>query len=304
MEELSLIHGYLRQNKKFPAVWCPGCGAGAIMNAILRTVKKLEWDKNDIVMVSGIGCSSRMPTYVDFNTLHTTHGRAIPYATGIKLSKPKLNVIVITGDGDGLAIGGNHFIHACRRNIDLTVVVVNNWIYGMTGGQVSPTTPEGKFAHTAPYGSIDPPFDISKMAAASGASFVARSTVYSVVQMTKHIEGGMRHNGLSIVEVMSPCPELFGRLNNQRSAVCQLEYLKDKQVPLAKWNKMKPEERKEGQFPVGIFVHEERPEYCTSYFKMARQLQKEAGTEDPEELESNLIDANDQISDSKELPNA
>ncbi len=137
----SPIYDYLRYKKKFPTVWCPGCGIGTIMGAIIRAVMSLGYDKNDVVMVSGIGCSSRMPVYVDFNTLHTTHGRAIAFATGIKLAKPHLKLIVVTGDGDGLAIGGNHFIHAARRNIDITHILINNSIYGMTGGQYSPTTP-------------------------------------------------------------------------------------------------------------------------------------------------------------------
>ena len=276
MEELSLIHKYLRQNKKFPSVWCPGCGAGAIMNAILRCVQKLGYEKNDVVMVSGIGCSSRMPTYVDFNTMHTTHGRALPFATGVKLSSPNLKVIVITGDGDGLAIGGNHFIHAARRNIDITTIVVNNWIYGMTGGQVSPTTPEGKFAHTAPYGSIDPPFDIAKIAVAAGASYVARGSVYSIIQTTKYIEQALEHKGFSVVEAMSPCPELFGRLNNQKTPVLQLEYLKDHQVPLKKWNSLAIEEQGKDDFPVGVFVNDDkRPEYCDAYYSMSEKLQKD-----------------------------
>ncbi len=275
MEELSTLHGYLRHNKKFPAVWCPGCGAGTIMNSILRTVQKLGYEKNDIVMVSGIGCSSRMPTYVDFNTLHTTHGRALAFATGVKISNPRLKVIVITGDGDGLAIGGNHFIHACRRNIDITTIVVNNWIYGMTGGQVSPTTPEARFAHTAPYGNIDPPFDAVKLATAAGASFVARSTVYSVVQMTKYIEQAFEHKGFSVVEAMSPCPELFGRLNKQKSPVEQLEYLKAHAVPIKKWDATPVEERDSEDFPVGVFVDEKRREYCESYYAMSALLQQE-----------------------------
>lgn len=275
MEELSTLHSYLRHNKKFPSVWCPGCGAGAIMNAILRTVQKLKYEKNDIVMVSGIGCSSRMPTYVDFNTLHTTHGRALPFATGVKMSNPRLKVIVITGDGDGLAIGGNHFIHASRRNIDITAIVVNNWIYGMTGGQVSPTTPEGKFAHTAPYGNIDPPFDTVKLATAAGASFVARSSVYEIIKLTKYIEEAFEHKGFSVVEAMSPCPELFGRLNNQRTPVSQLEYLKKHAVPLKKWDAMDPEKRDPADFAVGKFVDEKRREYCDAYFAMSELLQQE-----------------------------
>jgi len=160
----------LRPGKKFPHVWCPGCGHGIVQGAIIRAVQKLGWSRDEMVMVSGIGCSSRMPVYVDFNSLHTAHGRAIAFATGVKLHNPKLHVIVITGDGDALAIGGNHFIHACRRNADLTVILMNNNIYGMTGGQYSPTTPIGKRASTASYGTAERDFDPCALAQAAGAA--------------------------------------------------------------------------------------------------------------------------------------
>ncbi|HKJ88351.1 MAG TPA: thiamine pyrophosphate-dependent enzyme, partial [Gammaproteobacteria bacterium] len=168
---------YLRADK-LPHIWCPGCGHGTVLKSLIRAVDKSGFEKNDICMVSGIGCSSRTPGYVDFNTLHTLHGRAFAFATGVKMGNPRLKVIVVTGDGDALAIGGNHFIHACRRNIDLTVLVYTNAIYGMTGGQYSPTTPQEKIATTSRYGNIEPPFDTCKMAQASGASFVARGTAY------------------------------------------------------------------------------------------------------------------------------
>jgi 2-oxoglutarate ferredoxin oxidoreductase, beta subunit (EC 1.2.7.3) len=177
----SRIHErYLRHTKKFPNVWCAGCGIGIVLGAIIRAVDSLGLDKNDIAMVSGIGCTGRMPVYVDFNTLHTTHGRALAFATGLKLVRPEMRVIVVMGDGDALAIGGNHFIHAARRNIGLTAIVVNNATYGMTGGQYSPTTPLGALSTTAPYGHIEPPFQIAELAQCAGAAFVARSTVYHV----------------------------------------------------------------------------------------------------------------------------
>ncbi|RKZ32211.1 2-oxoacid:ferredoxin oxidoreductase subunit beta, partial [bacterium] len=179
--QLSEIHEYMRWRKRFPTVWCSGCGIGTVMGAIIHAVHELQIPKDDIALISGIGCSSRMPIYVDFNTLHTTHGRALPFATGVKLVRPEMTVIVVSGDGDGLAIGGNHFIHSCRRNIDINMILINNSIYGMTGGQVAPTTPLGAFAHTAPYGNIDPPFDAVELSLASGATFVARSTTYHVM---------------------------------------------------------------------------------------------------------------------------
>ena len=171
------VHHFLRQ-RFFPHMWCPGCGHGTVLNSLLRAVEELGLSKNEIVMASGIGCSSRISGYVDFHTLHTLHGRALAFATGVKLSKPELNVIVPMGDGDALAIGGNHFIHACRRNIDMTAIVMNNRIYGMTGGQFSPMSGVGINATTAPFHNIDRDFDVVEMATAAGATFVARSTTY------------------------------------------------------------------------------------------------------------------------------
>ena len=175
----------LRGNKQFPTVWCPGCGNGVVLSSIVRAINKLGIDKNYVTLVSGIGCSGRLPAYVDVNTVHTTHGRALAYATGIKLAKPEMEVIVVMGDGDSLAIGGNHFIHTARRNIELTAIIINNRIYGMTGGQYSPATPTGSISTTSSYGNIDQPFDISKMAEVAGAGFVARSTVYHVAEVVR-----------------------------------------------------------------------------------------------------------------------
>ncbi|MFZ3048675.1 MAG: thiamine pyrophosphate-dependent enzyme, partial [Desulfatirhabdiaceae bacterium] len=174
---------YIRE-RFFPHMWCPGCGHGIVLNAMLRAIDRLGLNKNDIVMVSGIGCSSRISGYVDFHTLHTIHGRALTFATGVKMSRPELNLIVPMGDGDALAIGGNHFIHAARRNIDMTAIVMNNRIYGMTGGQYSPLSGPGMLATTAPYRNIDQGFDIVNLATAAGATFVARTTTYHVQQIT------------------------------------------------------------------------------------------------------------------------
>src|SRR6056297_4012169 len=170
------IYKYLREDK-LPHIWCPGCGHGTILNSLVRAIDDTEMDPDKTVVVSGIGCSGRAPGYLKFDTLHTTHGRAIAFATGIKLANPELNVIVLTGDGDGSAIGGNHLIHGCRRNIDHTVILFNNQIYGMTGGQFSPMTPEGANATTAPYGNIDRNFDLCSLSESAGATFVARGAV-------------------------------------------------------------------------------------------------------------------------------
>jgi len=221
------VHKYLRTNKKFPHVWCAGCSNGIVLGSIIRAVDELKIKKDDIAMVSGIGCSSRMPVYVDFNTMHTLHGRAIPHATGIKMFKPNMNVLVVTGDGDATAIGGNHFIHACRRNLNLTVILINNNIYGMTGGQFSPTTPTGDRATTCPYGNIDPNFDICNLAIGAGATFVARTTAFHAVEMQKLIKEAIEHPGFALVEIMSTCPVIFGRLNKKGGPAEMLATLRD-----------------------------------------------------------------------------
>lgn len=261
---------YLR-DQKFPLIWCAGCGHGIVMKAILRAVGRVGWDQDKTVMISGIGCSSRMPGYVDFNTLHTTHGRALAFATGVKLANPELNVIVITGDGDATAIGGNHFIHAARRNIDLTVVLLNNTIYGMTGGQVSPTTPKGKKASTAQFGNIDPSFNISGLAQAAGAAFVARGTAYGAVPLSKYIEQAMLKKGFALVEARSPCPTVFGRRNKLKVPVDMYEELHAQSVPVKKAAGMSEEEL-EGKIVTGVLTDVDKPEYTTEYLKLIESL--------------------------------
>ncbi|MBN2383013.1 2-oxoacid:ferredoxin oxidoreductase subunit beta [bacterium] len=261
---------YLRLNR-FPHIWCAGCGDGIALKSMLRAIAKIGWQNDEIVLVSGIGCSSRTPGYVDFNTLHTTHGRAIPFATGVKLANPKLHVIVVSGDGDALAIGGNHFIHAARRNIDLTVLIFNNHIYGMTGGQVSPATPLGKRASTAPYGAIDPPFNIVEVAKGVGATYVARGTAYHVPALDKLILNAFEKKGFAVVEIMSPCPTSYGRYNKLGTPVNMLQQLKDQAVPIKKWETMTNEER-QGKFPIGLFLDQDRPEYCDAYHQLSERL--------------------------------
>lgn len=254
---------YLRLNK-FPHIWCAGCGHGIVLKALLRAIDRVGFRKDDIVMVSGIGCSSRAPGYVDFNTLHTTHGRAIAFSTGIKMANPKLNVIVVTGDGDATAIGGNHLIHAARRNIDLTVVVYNNYIYGMTGGQGSPTTPRGKRASTLPYGNIEQPFDVCHLAAAAGASFVARGTVYHARLLDKLITVGLRKKGFSLIEAMTPCPTSYGRRNRLGDGPTMLAQIKEQSIQVSKTANMSPEEL-EDKIVIGTLKDVDIPEYVTEY---------------------------------------
>ena len=263
-QKSSVILDYLRPGKGMPSVWCAGCGNGIVMSAIIRAVDKLGLSKDEVVMASGIGCSSRMPMYLDFNALHTTHGRSLAFATGVKFARPELNVIDITGDGDALAIGGNHFIHACRRNIDITAILINNNIYGMTGGQGSPTTPSGAFSTTTPYGNAEKHFDPCSLAKAAGASFVARTTVYHATQMETIIQKAISHRGFSLVEVISNCHTYYGRLNRQGDAVVMLNDFKNRAVPLAKSKKM-TEEEMVGKFAIGVLHQEEKSEFCDVY---------------------------------------
>lgn len=250
-------------------MWCPGCGHGTILNSLLRAVEELGLNKNDIVMTSGIGCSARISGYVDFHSLHTMHGRALACATGVKLSKPSLTTIVPMGDGDALAIGGNHFIHACRRNIDITAIVMNNRIYGMTGGQFSPLSGQGKKATTAPYLTIDSDFDVVKLATAAGASFVARSTAYHAKESTNILKKALTHKGFSVVEILSQCPTHYGRKNKEGDAVAMLDLHKTNTAPIGS----KALEENPNLTPRGIFVQEERPEYCAEYEKVVNKAQ-------------------------------
>lgn len=261
---------YLRSNR-MPHIWCPGCGHGIAMKAILRAVHDMGWKKDDCVMVSGIGCSSRMPGYVDFNTLHTTHGRALAFATGVKMANPDLHVIVVTGDGDGIAIGGNHLIHAARRNLDITVLLLNNYIYGMTGGQCSPTTPLGGRATTSPYGNAEHAFDIAAVVAAAGGNFVARGTVYHAVELEKLVLKAVQKRGFSFVEVMSPCPTAYGRRNKMKNAVAMMQDLKDRSVPLSRAADLTDEE-KDQKIVTGVLLDRNKVEYSDLYRQLVERV--------------------------------
>ncbi len=245
------------------------------MKAMLRAIERSKIPKDSIALVSGIGCSSRTPGYVDFNTLHTTHGRAIAFATGLKLAKPFLKILVVSGDGDATAIGGNHLIHAARRNLDMTVIIYNNHIYGMTGGQVSPTTPAHKKGTTAPYGSLEPSFDIARLAIAAGASFVARSTCYHAVQLDKFIHKALLKKGFALIEVLSPCPTYYSRPNRLGTSVDMLRWYKDNSIPVETSKKMSDHE-KANRIIVGILHDQERPEFCEEYHKLIEKV-KQAG---------------------------
>ncbi len=257
------VNKYLRQ-RFFPHLWCPGCGHGIVLNGMLRAVDKLGMSKNEIVMVSGIGCSARISGYVDFHTLHTIHGRALAFATGVKMSRPELNLVVPMGDGDALAIGGNHFIHAARRNIDITAIVMNNRIYGMTGGQYSPLSGQEVVATTAPFASIDPSFDVVELSKAAGATFIARTTTYHVKQIDDFIKQAILHEGFAVVEILTQCPTHFGRKNKQGSAVDMMKLYRDITTPIGS----KAKQENPNLIERGIFVQEEKPEYSREYDKI------------------------------------
>ncbi|PIE64208.1 MAG: 2-oxoacid:ferredoxin oxidoreductase subunit beta [Desulfobacterales bacterium] len=254
------VKHYIRE-RFFPHMWCAGCGHGVVLNALINAVHQLGLDKKEMVMVSGIGCSSRISGYVDFHSLHTLHGRALAFATGVKLAKPSLNVIVPMGDGDALAIGGNHFIHAARRNINITALVMNNRTYGMTGGQFSPLSGIGINATTAPYSNIDRDFDIVELATAAGATFVARTTVYHVKQLQSMIKQAIEHNGFSMLEILTQCPTYFGRKNKRGSGAQMFKAFNDITVPIGSKKKEEHPELIER----GVFVQKDLPEYCASY---------------------------------------
>jgi 2-oxoglutarate ferredoxin oxidoreductase subunit beta len=276
-EVTQLIHKYLRHEKKFPHVWCPGCGNGIVLGALIRALDRTGFKKDEIVLVSGIGCSGRLTVYVDFNTLHTTHGRALTFATGVKLANPKLQVIVVMGDGDATAIGGNHFIHAARRNLNLTAIIINNNVYGMTGGQYSPTTPYGAKAATAVYGHIEQAFSIAELAVTAGAAWVGRGTVYHANLLDQLIEQAILKRGFAVVEAISTCHVQYGRRNRLGGPVEMMNWQKEAAVRVEKAKTMSPAELKD-KFSIGVLVDRELPIY-TSELRKLRESARAAAEE-------------------------
>ena len=277
MEEL--VDFYFRP-RRLPHLWCPGCGNGVVLGALLKAIDAEGLEKDNVAIISGIGCSSRASGYVDFNTANTLHGRAIPISTGLKMAHPDLNVITLSGDGDCSAIGGNHLIHAARRNIGLTLVVFNNSIYGMTGGQYSPLTPMGKKATTAPYLTIEPSFDILALAQAAGATFTARATTYHVPILVDVLRKGIRHEGFSIIEVVTGCPTNYGRQNKLSAPAKMMEWQKDHGVMKAAWEKL-DETARAGKFPIGVLSERtDLKEYTKAYDDIIERAQagKEAAS--------------------------
>lgn len=241
---------FLRINY-LPHIWCPGCGNGTVLNAFVHAFARSNLNKDQTVIVSGIGCSGRITQYLNFDTIHALHGRALPLATGIKLFRPELNVVVFMGDGDSIAIGGNHLIHAARRNIDITAIIINNMTYGMTGGQYSPTTPEQSKTKTSPYGSVEPTIDISKLAVSAGATFVAKYTTYHVKELEKGLLEALIHRGFSLIEVISACPVQWKM---------EVTHALKKQA---------------GFKDIGIITKYNKPEFCEKIYQLSKQLKNQ-----------------------------
>lgn len=272
-ETAHLVHDYLRSSKRFPHIWCAGCGIGIFMQALIRVIDREGYSKDDIVLISGIGCSGRLPVYVDFNTLHTTHGRALTFATGIKLANPRLKVITVMGDGDAVAIGGNHFIHAARRNIEIPSFILNNNVYGMTGGQSSPTTPPGAVTASSPYGNLEPDFDICRLAEAAGAVFIARSTVYHTRLLERIIGMALNKKGFAAVEVVSQCTTYAGHFLKLKSPVEMMKWQKDNSIPIDKAKEMSDAEL-EGKIVIGVLMDRERPNFHEQYQRLLAEKSK------------------------------
>ncbi len=255
------IDRYLRVDR-LPHIWCAGCGIGAAAGCFLRAIDRARLDPDKVAVVSGIGCTGRVAGYARLDSFHTTHGRAIPFATGLKLGNPDLKVVVFSGDGDLAAIGGNHLIHAARRNIDMTVICVNNFTYGMTGGQLGPTTPLEARSSTSPYGNFEPPFNLARLVAASGATFVARWTVLHVRQLERTFADALAKPGFSFVEVIAPCPSTYGRLNRMGQGVDELRAYKKRSVVKNEANLDETDIGLDGPILVGRFVDITRPTFA------------------------------------------
>jgi 2-oxoglutarate ferredoxin oxidoreductase subunit beta len=258
IDTINPVMPYLRQDR-IPHIWCPSCGIGTTVNCFTRALTESGMDLDQIAVVSGIGCTGRVAGYMNLDSFHTTHGRAIPFATGLKLANPKLKVVVYSGDGDLTAIGGNHFMHAARRNMDLMVVCVNNFTYGMTGGQVAPTTPIGAKQTTMPYGNFEQPFNLPFLADACGAVYVARWTVFHVRQLAKAMLEGLKKKGFVFIEAISPCPTLYSRRNKRGDGIDELKYYKQNSLIKHGADTKETGLTFDGKILVGKFVDRERP---------------------------------------------
>jgi 2-oxoglutarate ferredoxin oxidoreductase subunit beta len=262
--------------ERLPHMWCAGCGIGIVTGAFLRVLLDLGLKREETVVVGGVGCSSRAAGYLDVGTMHTIHGRALAFATGIKMARPEFTVVVLTGDGDGAAIGGNHLIHACRRNIDLTCILFNNQVYGMTGGQLSPTMAWGDRATTAPYGQVEQPFDLCRLAEAAGATFVARGTAADIKPMEGFIRQGIQHPGFAFIEAVVPCPMEYGMRNVSGGVLAMLDDEKACSVSVDEAARLSSEELA-GKIVTGVLHQDpDRPEFQRSYAAVVARAEAEA----------------------------
>jgi 2-oxoglutarate ferredoxin oxidoreductase subunit beta len=263
---------YLRE-EVLPTKFCEGCGCGTVLNGYAHAMDELGIRPEDLISVTGIGCSSWIPSpYLKGDTLHTTHGRAIAFATGVKVMRPDKSVVVIAGDGDLAGIGGNHLIHAARRNVGLSVFLINNFIYGMTGGQVSPTTPLGVRTTTSPYKNIEYPFNIAELVAAAGANYVARWTTYHVFPLMESMQNAMKKDGFSFIEIYTQCPTSYGRRLGMRKGEDHLNLFRDSAVRIEKARDM-TEEELEGKLIIGKLVERDREEFTTSLRNLNQRVQ-------------------------------
>ena len=276
-DEKNYIGQYLRQDR-MPHIWCSGCGLGSVLHCFLSSLLKTGIDMDKVVVVSGIGCTGRAAGYVKLDSFHTTHGRAIPFATGLKIANPELHVVVFSGDGDLIAIGGNHLIHAARRNIDMTVICVNNFNYGMTGGQLGPTTPLEARTTTSPIGNYERPFSLPYLAAASGAVYVARWTSMHVRRLEQTITEALLKRGFRFIEVIAPCPTTYGRRNRQPTGLDQMKYYRENSIIRHGADPKDVDIDLNGKIIVGKFIDVERPTYSDLLDEV---VQRAFGTELP-----------------------
>jgi 2-oxoglutarate ferredoxin oxidoreductase subunit beta len=267
------VEPFLRSDR-MPHIWCPGCGIGATVNCFARALLQAKLDINKVAIVSGIGCTGRVAGYLALDSFHTTHGRAIPFATGLKLANPALEVVVYSGDGDLIAIGGNHFIHAARRNVDLKVICVNNFTYGMTGGQLAPTTPVSAISTTTPFGCYEQPFNLPQLADSSGAVYVARWTTYHVRQVAHAMAEMFRKRGFCFLEILSPCPTLYERRNRLGDGLDMMQYFKEAGVIRHGAPTAETAIEFAGKIVLGKFIDRERPTFMDL---LNRQIERTLG---------------------------
>jgi len=270
------IDTYLRTDR-LPHIWCPGCGLGTVLHSLLSGLLKSGLPLDKVAVVSGIGCTGRAAGYVKLDSFHVTHGRAIPFASGMKVAKPELKLVVFSGDGDLIAIGGNHFVHAARRNIDMTVICVNNFNYGMTGGQFGPTSPLSARTSTSPYGNSEHPFNVPYLAAASGAVYVARWTTMHVRSLELSITEALLKKGFSLVEVISPCPTVYGRMNRQPTGLDQMRYYRENSVIRHGADLRYIDINLNGKIIVGKFIDVERPTFSDLQEEVRQKISGSSG---------------------------